>query len=276
MELNRVVSGISMALVIALSVLFLSNRTLSILIGIIVCLSAWEFFKLRFSTEISILLSILLFISLVYFSFGVSFQLTISSLGFLLWIILGVLILGFPHNKNFVQNIFFQFFSGFLIHFSFYFSLMLIINSSELLLEPLNIQLSSRAVLLLLITLTALTDMLAYFGGKKFGKRKFLPNISPNKTFEGFIIGILGTCLLVMPIMGIFYKYVFLKLLFIILVVSLFSVIGDATASLFKRISGVKDSSNLIPGHGGVLDRIDSHLASAPAFVLMIYIFKGI
>ena len=112
--------------------------------------------------------------------------------------------------------------------------------------------------------------MLAYFGGKKFGKRKFLPNISPNKTFEGFIIGILGTCLLVMPIMGIFYIYVFLKLLFIILVVSLFSVIGDATASLFKRISGVKDSSNLIPGHGGVLDRFDSLLFVLPTFYLYI------
>ena len=127
-----------------------------------------------------------------------------------------------------------------------------------------------------LIGLSASMDSLAYFGGKKFGKTKFLPNISPNKTFEGFIIAVLGTPFLVMLILSLFYEYSFFKVLVIILIVSIFSVLGDATASLFKRISGVKDSSNLIPGHGGIFDRIDSHLAAAPCFVLIAFIINGI
>ena len=110
-------------------------------------------------------------------------------------------------------------------------------------------------------------DVLAYFGGKKYGKRKFLSNISPNKTLEGFLIALIGTPLLVMPFLALIFDFNFIKFFILILLVSIFSVLGDASASLFKRIAGVKDSSNLLPGHGGILDRIDSHLAAFPVFL---------
>ena len=115
-------------------------------------------------------------------------------------------------------------------------------------------------------------DVLAYFGGKKYGKRKFLSNISPNKTLEGFLIALIGTPLLVMPFLALIFDFNFIKFFMLILLVSIFSVLGDASASLFKRIAGVKDSSNLLPGHGGILDRIDSHLAAAPSFVVLVYL----
>ena len=119
-------------------------------------------------------------------------------------------------------------------------------------------------------------DTIAYFSGKKFGKRKFLSNISPNKTLEGFLIALLLTPVILMTFLALFFKYNPIKVLVLILLVSLFSVLGDASASLFKRVAGVKDSSSLLPGHGGILDRIDSHLAAAPSFVILIYLINTV
>ena len=118
-------------------------------------------------------------------------------------------------------------------------------------------------------------DTLAYFGGKKYGKTKFLSNISPKKTLEGFFIAIVGTTIIFTFFFALFAELGNLKPIILVFIVSLFSVLGDASASLFKRASGVKDSSNLIPGHGGILDRIDSHLAAAPAFVILVFLMDG-
>ena len=275
MNKTRFLTGITAALVIVLSLLFLPLNILTPLLSIVVSLSAWEFFKLRFSSEISLVISLVLFFSLIYLSFGTGFKLTIISAGLLMWLILGILIMGFPHNKNILQNKYFWLISGFFIHIPFWTSVFLIANFQGAFLEPLGLGLSPRSTLVFMISLSALMDTLAYFGGKSFGRRKFLSNISPNKTLEGFLIALLGTPILIMPILALFYEYDFIKLLIFVLLVSIFSVLGDATASLFKRIAGVKDSSNLLPGHGGVLDRIDSHLAAAPCFVILAYLMKG-
>ena len=275
MDKTRFLSGITMAFVIVLSFLFLPLKILTPLISIVISLSAWEFFKLRFSSEISVVISLILFFSLIYLSFGTGFKLTIISAGLLVWLIFGSLILGFPHNKNILQNKYFWLISGLFIHIPFWTSIFLIANFQGTFLEHLGLGLSPRSTLVFMISLSALMDTLAYFGGKSFGRKKFLSNISPNKTMEGFLIALLGTPLLVMPFLAFFYEYDFIRLLIFVLLVSIFAAVGDATASLFKRVAGVKDSSNLLPGHGGILDRIDSHLAAAPCFVILAYLMKS-
>ncbi|MCH2264039.1 MAG: phosphatidate cytidylyltransferase [SAR86 cluster bacterium] len=275
MDKTRFLSGITMAFVIVLSFLFLPLKILTPLISIVISLSAWEFFKLRFSSEISVVISLILFFSLIYLSFGTGFKLTIISAGLLVWLIFGSLILGFPHNKNILQNKYFWLISGLFIHIPFWTSIFLIANFQGTFLEHLGLGLSPRSTLVFMISLSALMDTLAYFGGKSFGRKKFLSNISPNKTLEGFLIALLGTPLLVMPFLAFFYEYDFIRLLIFVLLVSIFAALGDATASLFKRVAGVKDSSNLLPGHGGILDRIDSHLAAAPCFVILAYLMKS-
>ncbi len=112
------------------------------------------------------------------------------------------------------------------------------------------------------------TDIFAYFIGKKFGKHHFT-EISPNKTIEGCIGGIFGAILLT-TLYTIACNYFFntqfsyVIIIVITFVLSLISQIGDLAASSIKRYTGIKDFSNLIPGHGGMLDRIDSIIFIAP------------
>ena len=116
-----------------------------------------------------------------------------------------------------------------------------------------------------LIVITAFgTDVMAYFSGYLLGKHKLCPKISPNKTIEGSIGGILGSVIL----SGIFGYFVMPDLLVHCLIIGVLggivSQFGDLTASIFKRKMGIKDYGNLIPGHGGILDRFDSVLFTGP------------
>ncbi|MBR5229159.1 MAG: phosphatidate cytidylyltransferase [Firmicutes bacterium] len=118
-----------------------------------------------------------------------------------------------------------------------------------------------------LIFITAFgSDIFAYFGGYLFGKHKLCPAISPKKTVEGAISGVVCTIVLTVLFAHFFLKgdiNVFLYVL-VGLTGSIVSMFGDLTASIFKRKMGIKDYGTLIPGHGGVLDRVDSVLFTAP------------
>ena len=109
------------------------------------------------------------------------------------------------------------------------------------------------------------TDAAAYAGGRTLGRRRLAPAISPNKTVEGAIFGWLGGAGAVLALDQIFGLAVGVwPLILLALILPLAAQLGDLAESLFKRARGVKDSSNLIPGHGGVLDRLDSLLFGLP------------
>jgi len=110
-------------------------------------------------------------------------------------------------------------------------------------------------------------DAGAYFAGKKFGRVKLAPAISPGKTWEGVIGGLLLVGALSVAV-GIWRDLNIGVFLPFCLAVAAISVVGDLTVSMFKRTAGVKDSGALFPGHGGVLDRVDSVAAAAPLFAL--------
>ena len=127
-----------------------------------------------------------------------------------------------------------------------------------------------KELVLYLVLLTAFNDVLQYLWGKSFGKHKIIPKVSPNKTVEGFV--------------GAFFSIAFLAWVFSFLtpftwyeaviagmIISAFGFVGDVVISMIKRDIGVKDSGNLIPGHGGVLDRIDSLVYTAPLFFHYVY-----
>jgi phosphatidate cytidylyltransferase len=127
-----------------------------------------------------------------------------------------------------------------------------------------------RLILLLLMVVIVVSDSAQYYTGRAFGRRALAPTISPKKTVEGAIGGVVfGT--LATVIGG---RYVFNSPVWVLALLgaalSLLGIVGDLFESLLKRSAGVKDSSNLIPGHGGVLDRIDSWLFAAPVYYVFI------
>ena len=116
-----------------------------------------------------------------------------------------------------------------------------------------------------LVVLSAFgTDIFAYFTGLLIGRHKLAPGLSPKKTIEGSVGGILGSALLCGLFGYYFLPEMFIHTLVIGVLGSVFAQLGDLTASLVKRRLGIKDYGNLIPGHGGVLDRFDSLLFTAP------------
>ena len=127
-------------------------------------------------------------------------------------------------------------------------------------------------LILSVMVLVWVADIGAYFAGRAFGKRKLAPRVSPGKSWEG-VVGLLASLVVTLGV-GLYREWSSSELLLALLgasVVVLISVVGDLTESMFKRQSGVKDSSNLLPGHGGVLDRIDSLTAAIPVFAVLLW-----
>ncbi len=125
-------------------------------------------------------------------------------------------------------------------------------------------------VVLIVVLVVAAADIGAYFAGRAFGKHKLAPNVSPGKTWEGVAGGLLAN-LVLMFVLVYFLKISqndWLALALILLSAAIVSVLGDLLESMVKRHRGIKDSSQLLPGHGGVMDRIDGLVAAAPVFLL--------
>ena len=131
----------------------------------------------------------------------------------------------------------------------------------------------SRLFLLIVIFNVAVFDSGAYIIGKNFGKNSFLPELSPNKTIEGLIGGLTSSIVFV-TFLCIFLEEVSLRASVALMLSIPFALCGDYFFSFLKRKANIKDTGSILPGHGGLLDRVDSHLAAIPMtsfFSLLLY-----
>ncbi|GAA4497049.1 phosphatidate cytidylyltransferase [Pseudaeromonas paramecii] len=187
----------------------------------------------------------------------------ILSLGGLWWLLALFMVLRYPaatrwwRGKNGVKGLF-----GVLTLLPFFWALVLLRGAAP--------GWQGGLILLFVMALVWCADSGAYFVGRQWGRHKMLPRVSPNKTLEGLLGGLIiaGALAVVVPLWAGFPLVQALGILLCSLLAMLASVLGDLSESLFKREVGIKDSGTLLPGHGGVLDRVDSLTAALPIFVL--------
>ena len=131
---------------------------------------------------------------------------------------------------------------------------------------------TNKNILLIIILMIWFADIGAYFSGKRFGRIQIVKTISPGKTFEGLVGGFLSNVIFISSLYFLGFLNIFDGILLAILVTSL-SLYGDIYESFLKRMAKIKDSSNLIPGHGGFLDRLDSFCPTIPILYFLLSAF---
>jgi phosphatidate cytidylyltransferase len=137
--------------------------------------------------------------------------------------------------------------------------------------EASNPNAGGPGLVLFLVFLTQFNDVAQYLWGKTLGRHKIIPKVSPNKTWEGFLGGVATTTLLSALLSGWLTPMSWTVAIAAGLLISIAGFIGDVTISALKRDIGLKDSGSMLPGHGGILDRIDSLTYTAPLFFHFIY-----
>lgn len=188
--------------------------------------------------------------------------------GCIWWIVALGLVIGYPNSARFWErSVSAKFIFGFCTLIPF------LIGTLALRFYQYNVNEYQGLYLLLYVFLLVWgADSGAYFVGRAFGKHKLAPKVSPGKSWEGAIGGIITSAVIALIFLQATPENVFgrelntLAFILLSIITVAISILGDLSESMFKRQAGIKDSSNLIPGHGGVLDRIDSLTAAVPVF----------
>ncbi|MGO1298388.1 MAG: phosphatidate cytidylyltransferase [Vibrio sp.] len=195
---------------------------------------------------------------------------SILLLGTAWWIIASLLAITYPRSRpGWEHSHWLRHSFGILTLLPFYWSIVFLRA------ESMSVDMWHGAQLVIFVCLIVWTaDSGAYFSGKYFGQHKMAPAVSPNKTLEGLAGGLI-LAVLVGAGLAKAFELEFssdLAMYVIILCTAIISVLGDLVESMFKRVSNIKDSSHIIPGHGGVLDRIDSLTSAFPVFAFLYFI----
>lgn len=275
MLIQRILTAIVLIPLVIIALFFAPLSIFSYLIITVCALAAWEWSnflgmvkktqKAAFMVLIIILLVLLYLIPIDLSLKGKLFTYIIC-LSIVWWLIALLLVVSYPKSaKYWSKSILIKLLFALFTLIPFYISMLELRSISY------DIDRYTGAVWLLYVfVLVWATDTGAYFAGRAIGKRKLAVKVSPGKTIEGFIGGVSLAILVCMLVyLTRYFAISFINFLISSLLAILVSVLGDLTESMFKREAGIKDSGNLIPGHGGILDRIDSLTAAVPVFTAL-------
>jgi len=271
---QRIITGLILLPLAFCGFFLLEGLAFALFIGAVCVLAAFEWAKLAGLTHLSgqflyaaLVVLLLMALYLPRYLYGENAtqwnyaRIPALLAGLIWWLAALLLVLFYPRSRALLGSAALRLLMGLLILLPAWVALVILKDFSD-----------KTQLIAWLLALIWLADSGAYFVGKAFGKHKLLPAVSPGKSWQGLAGGLL---IALLPVLG---YGLYLQLSFVVLAKSLLigalvvlvSLLGDLTESLFKREAGVKDSGKLLPGHGGILDRIDSLTAAAPLFIFLL------
>lgn len=257
---QRLITASILAPMALLGLFGLTGTAFAIFTGSVICIGAWEWSRLSGSKALGQIVFPLV-IALILYSAWLQPDLLHQALviGAIWWLLALVLVASYPASVRLWRCSAQRLLMGLLVLVPAWAGLILLRDLGWF-------------WLLYAFLVAWIADICAYFAGKAFGKNKLAPAVSPGKTVQGVAGGLLGTSLLAI-VAGLYLGFSMGQLLVLLLITWLVtgvSVLGDLTESMLKREAGRKDSSRLLPGHGGVMDRIDSLTSLIPVFTLLL------
>lgn len=278
---ERVLSAIVMVSLVLLALFILSPLMFTIALSALIVIGMWEWAQFAgFKRPIARAIVAFVTICLLFFPviaatnhiqstrFLTDETIPLLFVGCIWWCIAFGLVISYPNSSTrWAKSISAKFIFGFCTLIPF------LIGTLALRFYQYNLdEYRGLWVLLYVFLLVWGADSGAYFAGRTFGKRKLAPQVSPGKSWEGAIGGAITSAIIALIFLKATPENVFgreiplIPFLILSVITVIVSILGDLSESMFKRQAGIKDSSNLIPGHGGVLDRIDSLTAAIPVF----------
>lgn len=258
---QRIITALILAPLALWGLFYLEGQSFALFTALVVTLGAWEWARLSSFKLIGQLVFPAVVLALIYSAYhNPSLPSQSLYLAAVFWLIAFLLVLSYPKTVGLWRCPSRRLFMGVFVLIPAWAGLMLLKQAGSF-------------WLLYVLLIAWVADIGAYFAGRKWGKRKLAPKVSPGKSWEGVLGGLAGTGLLALGV-GLGREMATNQILLLIgltLVVTLVSVLGDLTESMIKREAGMKDSSNLLPGHGGILDRIDSLTSALPIFYLLAF-----
>lgn len=267
---QRVITALVLAPLMIGGIFFLPLYEFGLFIGLIATVAAWEWANLAgFNRQPSRVFYALAMACAVYVAMQLRIEANFELYSLLAaggwWLLALGFVLTYPQSAEAWANVPARATLGFVVLISMWVGFMY-----------LKTQPHSNWLILYLMCVIWGADTGAYFAGKTWGKAKLAPKVSPGKSWAGFWGG-LATSMLVAAVFAYLWhnniqalsSAAIAKLIVVTAITMLASVLGDLSESMLKRQRGIKDSSNLLPGHGGVLDRIDSMAAAVPVFALL-------
>ncbi len=262
---QRIITAAILLPIALVGFFLLEGLAFALFIGVVVVLGAWEWARLAGMAaqpaRVGYALVVAALLVLLYQLPALAPWLL--SLSVVWWLIATALVLTYPASQRHWGGRFGSLLIGLLILLPSWQALVLLKQWPQ-----------GNWLIVAVMALVWAADIGAYFSGKALGRRKLAPQVSPGKSWEGLVGGLI-TSLLITLAVGLYHGWLPRQLTLALLgaaLVVVISVVGDLTESMFKRSSGIKDSSQLLPGHGGVMDRIDSLTAAVPVFTVLLWL----